>query len=185
MGRAGLGRAAETSWAVFVLVVFLFSWFSRQTTWEIVGPEPDPPPYETRGVTVEAGVPEPGCLKESCSSVMQKLLPHFTEEETEAQRGRRTCPRAHSWGRSWEGVSQQGAEVGGAARAGHFPPILPRLTAALLPTLCSGPPQAASFLSKWPVLSLSSPLCSEVDANPSWLHRSAWKLSRLGHSGSI
>ena len=97
MGRAGLGRAAETSWAVFVLVVFLFSWFSRQTTWEIVGPEPDPPPYETGGVTVEAGVPEPGCLKESCSSVMQKLLPHFTEEETEAQRGRRTCPRAHSW----------------------------------------------------------------------------------------
>lgn len=85
MGRAGLGRAAETSWAVFVLVVFLFSWFSRQTTWEIVGPEPDPPPYETGGVTVEAGVPEPGCLKESCSSVMQKLLPHFTEEETEAQ----------------------------------------------------------------------------------------------------
>lgn len=86
MGRAGLGRAAETSWAVFVLGVFLFSWFSRQTTWEVVGPEPDPPPYGTGGVTTEeAGVPEPdplpyetggvtveetgvpesGCLKES------------------------------------------------------------------------------------------------------------------------
>lgn len=51
----------------------------------------------------EAGIPEPGCLKESCSSVMQKLLPHFTEEETEAQRGPRTCPGAHSWGGSWEG----------------------------------------------------------------------------------
>ena len=97
MGRAGLGRAAETSWAVFVLVVFLFSWFSRQTTWEIVGPEPDPPPYETGGVTVEAGVPEPGCLKESCSSVMQKLLPHFTEEETEAQSGEGAYQRANTW----------------------------------------------------------------------------------------
>ena len=95
MGRAGLGRAAETSWAVFVLGVFLFSWFSRQRTWEVVGPEPDPPHYGTGGVTVEeAGVPEPGALKESCSSVMQKLLPHFTEEETEAQRGPRTCPGA-------------------------------------------------------------------------------------------
>lgn len=88
---------------------------------------------------MEAGVPEPGCLKESCSSVMQKLLPHFTEEETEAPRGLRTCPRAHSWGRSWEGVSQQGAEAGGAARTGHFPPSLPHLTAALLPALCSRP----------------------------------------------
>ena len=66
MGRAGLGRAAETSWAVFVLGVFLFSWFSRQTTWEVVGPEPGPPPYGTGGVRAEeAGVPEPGCLKES------------------------------------------------------------------------------------------------------------------------
>ena len=70
-------------------------------------------------------------------------------------------PRSTQLGRELGGVTQQGAESGAAALGPQL--LFPRpscLPTTLLPTLCSCPPQAASFLSRRRVLSLSSPLCS-------------------------